>query len=106
VTLIISRTGWRWGLPTRWRLVSGGFPPPSILTRHRQGYSYKTNQYGLAIDNIVGYNLVLPNGSVAYVTQSTHPDLFFGLKGGFNNFVGIPPNVTTAGFRLPGCRGS
>lgn len=51
------------------------------------GYSYKTNQYGLSIDTIVGFNLVLPNGTVAYVTQSTHPDLFFGLKGGFNNFV-------------------
>jgi len=52
------------------------------------GYSYKTNQYGLAIDSIVGFNLVLPNGTVTYVTQSTQPDLFFGLKGGFNNFVG------------------
>jgi hypothetical protein len=51
------------------------------------GYSYKTNQYGLAIDTIVGFNLVLPNGTVTYVTQSTHPDLLFGLKGGFNNFV-------------------
>ena len=70
------------------------------------GYSYKTNQFGLAIDTIVGFNLVLPNGSVAYVTQSTHPDLFFGLKGGFNNFVSIPSNISIAGFRLPGCRGS
>ena len=51
------------------------------------GYSYKTNQYGLAVDTIVGFNLVLPNGTVTYVTQATHPDLFFGLKGGFNNFV-------------------
>lgn len=51
------------------------------------GYSYKTNQHGLAIDTIVGYNLVLPNGTVRYVTESTYPDLFFGLKGGFNNFV-------------------
>ena len=70
------------------------------------GYSYKTNQHGLAIDTIVGYNLVLPNGTVACVTQSTHPDLFFGLKGGFNNFVNIPPNIVTAGLHLPGSRGS
>ena len=46
-----------------------------------------TNQYGLSIDSIVGYNLVLPNGTIAYVTKSTYPDLFFGLKGGYNNFV-------------------
>ncbi|KAF9648761.1 FAD-binding domain-containing protein [Thelephora ganbajun] len=57
------------------------------------GYSYKTNQYGLSIDSIVGFNLVLPNGTVAYVTQSAHPDLFFGLKGGFNNF-GIVTDFT------------
>ena len=71
-------------------------------------YSYKTNQYGLAIDTIVGFNLVLPNGTVTYVTQSTHPDLFFGLKGGFNNFVSLffslitsPPGLT---YRVPGNR--
>lgn len=57
------------------------------------GYSYKTNQYGLSIDSTVGFNLVLPNGMVTYVTKSTHPDLFFGLKGGFNNF-GIVTDFT------------
>lgn len=30
---------------------------------------------------------------VAYVTKSTHPDLFFGLKGGFNNFVSFLAHV-------------
>ncbi|KAF9648818.1 FAD-binding domain-containing protein [Thelephora ganbajun] len=61
------------------------------------GYSYKTNQHGLAIDSIVGFNLVLPNGTVTCVTQSTHPDLFFGLKGGFNNF-GIVTDFTMSTF--------
>ena len=69
------------------------------------GYSYKTNQYGLAIDTIVAFNLVLPNGTVAYVTQSTHPDLFFGLKGGFNNFVSFRPGIIAAGSHLPCPRG-
>ena len=70
------------------------------------GFSHKSNQYGLAIDTIVGYNLVLPNGTVVRVTESTHPDLFFGLKGGSNNFVNIPFNTIPAGFRSPGFRGS
>ena len=72
----------------------------------RTGYSYKTNQYGLALDTIVGFNLVLPNGTVACVTQSTHPDLFFGLKGGFNNFVSLPPPSSPPGcaYRFPGDR--
>lgn len=43
------------------------------------GYSWLTNQYGLALDNIVAYELVLPNGAITTVDSST-PDLFFGLK--------------------------
>ena len=44
------------------------------------GYLYKMNQRGLAVDNTLSFNLVLPNGTVTHVTQSTYPDLFFGLK--------------------------
>ena len=60
------------------------------------GYSYKTSQYGLAADTVVGLNLVLPNGTIGYVTESTHPDLFFGVKEGFNNFVSCYPNTIVA----------
>jgi len=37
------------------------------------GYSYKSNQYGLAIDNVAGYELVLPNGTIKHVTP-THQE--------------------------------
>jgi hypothetical protein len=69
------------------------------------GYSFKTSQYGLTVDNVVGYELVLPNGTVINVT-SKDDDLWFGLRvsrkprygfdslsisnqsqGGLNNFV-------------------
>ncbi|PIL28886.1 hypothetical protein GSI_08932 [Ganoderma sinense ZZ0214-1] len=50
------------------------------------GYSWKTNQYGLTVDTIAGFELVLPDGTVAQVSQDSYPDLFWGLKGGFNNF--------------------
>ena len=43
------------------------------------GYGYTTSQYGLAIDNIAGYELVLPNGTVKSVT-SKDEDLWFGLR--------------------------
>ena len=43
------------------------------------GYSYKTSQYGLGVDNVAGYELVLPNGTVRYVT-SKDEDLWFGLR--------------------------
>ncbi|KAG1749034.1 FAD dependent oxidoreductase [Suillus paluster] len=50
------------------------------------GFSFLTNQHGLAIDNIVAYELILPDGTVTTVTSSSNPDLYFGLRGGFNNF--------------------
>jgi len=43
------------------------------------GYSFKSSQYGLAIDNIVGYELVLPNGTIINVTPKDG-DLWFGLR--------------------------
>ncbi|KAH9177798.1 FAD-binding domain-containing protein [Lactarius sanguifluus] len=49
------------------------------------GYSYKSSQYGLAIDNVASYQLVLPNGTITTVT-SRDKDLWFGLRGGLNNF--------------------
>ncbi|KAG2066002.1 FAD dependent oxidoreductase [Suillus decipiens] len=56
------------------------------------GYSHLTNQYGLAIDSVTAFELVLPNGTVTNV-DSTNSDLFFALRGGFNNF-GIVTRVT------------
>jgi FAD/FMN-containing dehydrogenase len=43
------------------------------------GYSFKTNQYGLSVDNVAGYELVLPNGTIIDVT-SNDDDLWFGLR--------------------------
>lgn len=39
------------------------------------------------MDNVVAYELVLPGGEITTVT-SANEELFFSLKGGFNNFVG------------------
>jgi hypothetical protein len=43
------------------------------------GYSYLSSQYGLTIDNVAGYELVLPNGTVTSVTSNDN-DLWFGLR--------------------------
>ena len=43
------------------------------------GYSYLSNQYGLTVDNVAGYELVLPNGTVTTVTSNDH-DLWFALR--------------------------
>ncbi|KAH9931579.1 FAD-binding domain-containing protein [Fomitopsis serialis] len=49
------------------------------------GFSFLSNQYGLTIDSVRAFELVLPNGTFTTVTDS-NPDLFWALKGGFNNF--------------------
>jgi FAD/FMN-containing dehydrogenase len=49
------------------------------------GYSFMSNQYGLGIDNMAAYELVLPNGTITNVTESDE-DLWFALRGGGNNF--------------------
>jgi FAD/FMN-containing dehydrogenase len=43
------------------------------------GYSFKTSQYGLTVDNIARFELVLPNGTITNVT-SKDEDLWFGLR--------------------------
>jgi FAD/FMN-containing dehydrogenase len=44
-----------------------------------KGYSFLSSQYGLTVDNVAGYELVLPNGTIVNVT-SRDCDLWFGLR--------------------------
>ncbi|KAI0257873.1 hypothetical protein BC834DRAFT_848378 [Gloeopeniophorella convolvens] len=52
--------------------------------------------FGLGIDNIVGIEVVLPNGTFTTVT-SKDEDLWFALRGGMNNF-GIVTKFTLKSF--------
>lgn len=45
----------------------------------QKGYSWKTNQYGLTIDTVESFKLVLPDGTFQVVT-SLNEDLWFGLR--------------------------
>ncbi|KAJ7262806.1 FAD-binding domain-containing protein [Mycena rebaudengoi] len=50
------------------------------------GYSWKTNAHGLTIDNLLQVSIVLPNGTATRASAVENENLFFALKGGFNNF--------------------
>lgn len=65
----------------------------------RLGYSWLTNQYGLVVDNVVGFQVVLPNGNVVVANAQTASDLFFALKGGYNNFVSLAIADRTQAYR-------
>ncbi|KAM3427061.1 hypothetical protein NHJ13734_009138 [Beauveria thailandica] len=64
------------------------------------GYSWLTNQFGLACDTVLEYHLILPNGT-AVVVDSSVPDLFFALKGGLNRF-GVVTSIVFRAFPQPG----
>lgn len=61
------------------------------------GYSFLTNQYGLTVDNTIGYELVLPNGTVTSVTEAGSPELFFGLKVRYDFCISAHLEDTDAG---------
>lgn len=61
------------------------------------GYSWKSNQHGLTMDTVTKYELVKPDGVVEDVTQESDSELFFALKGGYNNF-GIVTRFTLKTF--------
>ncbi|KAJ7849544.1 hypothetical protein B0H14DRAFT_2239929, partial [Mycena olivaceomarginata] len=44
------------------------------------GYSLKTNQYGLGIDNLVQVEIVLPDGEVVKAMNQPQRDLFWAIK--------------------------
>ncbi|KAK3389248.1 FAD binding domain-containing protein [Podospora didyma] len=64
------------------------------------GISFFSTTRGWACDNIVSYEVITGEGDVVQADSASHPDLFWALRGGGNNF-GIVTKITMEAFALP-----
>jgi FAD/FMN-containing dehydrogenase len=60
------------------------------------GWGHLHAKYGLAVDNVIGADVVTADGELLTVSATENPDLFWGIRGGSGNF-GV---VTSLEFRV------
>jgi hypothetical protein len=63
------------------------------LTFLAGGLSHLSNAYSVGSENEVSFELVLVNATLVTVTANSHPDLFYVLKSGANNYGRGPSPV-------------
>ena len=50
------------------------------------GFGWTTRKWGLTVDNLLSAEVVTASGDIVTASASTHPDLFWAIRGGGGNF--------------------
>jgi FAD/FMN-containing dehydrogenase len=58
------------------------------------GHSVSSPEFGLAVDNVLSFSVVLAGGSLVEASACSHPDLFWALRGGGGGSFGVLISVT------------
>ena len=58
------------------------------------GHGFFTNRFGLGVDNVLEFEVVLPTGTLAVANSYLNRDLFWALRGGGGGTFGIVTKVT------------
>lgn len=86
----------------RGRAISHGSCPAVGLSGHilHGGYGWASHSHGLALDWMVGADVVLADGRHVHCSQDENSDLFWALRGAGSNF-GIVTSYELATFAAP-----
>ncbi|KAI0205330.1 FAD binding domain-containing protein [Astrocystis sublimbata] len=70
------------------RAISHGTCPGVGIAGHalHGGFGMSSHTHGLALDWIVGLNIVLANGTLVHASETENQDLFWGMRGAGSNF--------------------
>ncbi|KAH6880694.1 FAD binding domain-containing protein [Thelonectria olida] len=78
------------------RLKTIGVPGLTLIG----GFHYLINKYGMVMDNVLSYDVVLGNGTQVVANSTTNRELFWALKGGGSNF-GVVTKFTFKALPIP-----
>lgn len=65
------------------------------------GIHYFINKFGFPMDNIISYDVALLNGTVVTASNTSHSDLFWGLKGAGQSNYGIVTKFVFKTYDMP-----
>lgn len=93
------------------RAISHGSCPGVGISGHllHGGYGWASHNKGLALDWMIGANVVLANGAEVHCSKTDNPDLFWALRGAGSNFGIVisyeldtfPAPSTSIPFKIP-----